>query len=48
MFKSLNDEHIAIVNNCKTLLSVRSGNGSLDEFPLNEINDLMIFLLPTR
>ena len=43
MPKSLSDEHTAIVHTFKTLFSVRSGNASLDEFTLNEGNDLIHF-----
>ena len=43
MSKSPSDEQTAIVHTLKTLLSVRSGNASLDEFTLNEVNDLIHF-----
>ena len=43
MSKYLSDEQTAIVHTLKTLLSVRSGNASLDEFTLNEVNDLIHF-----
>ena len=40
--KSLSDEQTDIVHTLKkTLVSVRSGNAILDDFTLNDVNDLI-------
>ena len=37
----MNDNHIAIVNNLKTLISLKRGSHFVNGFTTNEINDLV-------
>ena len=38
---SMNDNQTAIVNNIKTLISVKRGSHAINGFTTNEINDLV-------